>query len=145
MLLAGAANAIIFAVGLGPSRDGGIVVPRGWEWVERVVWFGWVVLFAGMGLAAWLAARSGRATAGIDARLIWALIVICLLYPLYTLGFRIIPGRIGNIAVLVLTCVLAGVVRRTSRAAAALLVPVALWVAVATVYVVKLIQANQLL
>ncbi|MEM6785328.1 MAG: hypothetical protein AAF624_16525, partial [Bacteroidota bacterium] len=67
------------------------------------------------------------------------LILFCWLYPLYTLGFRLIPGFVGNILTFVAAVVVLVVIASSSRTAAALIAPVAAWCALATVYAAQLV------
>ncbi len=71
-----------------------------------------------------------------------ALIVICALYPLHTTGLQVIPGLVGNVVVMILTLGVAIVIWPSSRLSSVLLAPVAAWLAVATIYLVKLISVN---
>lgn len=138
--LAAAGN---LAVDLGDWGDGGSErVPAGWEWVDQVVGYVWLVLFGVMAAASWLANSSGRPTATRDGRIILGLMLVCILYPVYTLGFQAIAGLIANVIVLVLFVIAATEVRRSSPVAAVLLLPVVAWIAIATVYVVKLVALN---
>jgi tryptophan-rich sensory protein len=118
------------------------VVPAGWGWVDRVVGFVWVALFALMGVAIWLLLRAGAPSSHAHAWAVAGLLLVCLLYPLYTLGLRAGPGLVANVAVLVLACGVAWVVSHTSVPASLLLVPTIVWIIVASVYVVKLIRVN---
>ncbi|MFO0957870.1 MAG: TspO/MBR family protein [Isosphaeraceae bacterium] len=116
--------------------------PPGWEWADGVVGYVWVGLFVCMGLASWLAYRSGWPGAVRDGRLALSLLVVCMLYPVYTLGMRAIPGLVANVAVLALTCGVAALVRRSSATAAGLLAPIGLWLAVATLSMIQLVGLN---
>ena len=118
------------------------IVPAGWEWVDRVVGYVCLGLFACMGTAAWLAYSSGQPTAARDSYIVVGLMLVCILYPFYTLGLQAVPGLIGNVVVVILTILAAIFVRRSSSVAVGLLAPVALWVSLATVYVARLIAAN---
>jgi tryptophan-rich sensory protein len=140
--LAIAGNGLVFYFGLGSTGARKLLTPAGWEWVDKIVAFVWVGLFAMLAMGAWCAFNSSRPTGKTDALLIWGLLIICLLYPVYTLGFQVVPGLIGNIVVLLLSCGLCIFVRRSSLIAAASIVPVIVWLSVATIYVVKLIKAN---
>lgn len=113
--------------------------PAGWEWVERVVGFVWLGLFACMGTASWLAYNGSGPNASRNGRLIVGLLVVCLLYPVYTLGMQAVPGLIANVAVLVLAVAVAASVRSSSPVVTGLVLPVVVWVALATVYTAKLV------
>jgi tryptophan-rich sensory protein len=135
-------NGLVFYFGLGSTSIRRLVTPAGWEWVDKVVAYVWIGLFALMATGAWCAFSSTRPTGKTDGLLIWGLLIVCLLYPAYTLGFRPVPGLIGNIVVLLLSCGLCILVRRSSLIASASIGPVIMWLSVATIYVVKLIKAN---
>ena len=142
ILAAGLINVIVVTFGLTGSSEQARAIPEGWEWVGQVVGFVWMALFGAMGAAAWLTYTSPGPRARFHGNLIVALIVACALYPFYTLGMRMIPGLIGNIAVLILTAAVIALVWRTSRAAALLVTPVAVWIVIATVYLVQVIAIN---
>lgn len=103
----------------------------------------WVVLFAGMGAARALVARSPRVSSARNAELIVALILTCLAYPFFT---HFSPGHLtellGNIASFALATVTAIRIRRDSRIAALLVGLVAAWIAFATVLVFALVKLN---
>ena len=61
-------------------------------------------------------------------------------YPLYTLGFKLIPGLVGNVLYNVLTIFIINQVKLSSGVASYLLYPVVLWVTFATVYVISVIK-----
>jgi tryptophan-rich sensory protein len=121
---------------------GHLRIPPGWEWVERIVGFVWLGLFACMGAASWLAYNSGGVNAVRDGRLLIGLLLVCLLYPVYTLGMKVIPGLVANVVVLVLAVVVAVLVWPSSAAAAGLVAPVVVWIILATVYMAKLVALN---
>ncbi len=141
VLLAALCNLLITLAGW-DDNAGTEVVPAGWEWVDPIVGYVWLGLFAVMATAAWLVYSSGRPTAVRDGRVVVGLMAVCLLYPVYTLGMQSVPGLVGNFAVVGLTVAAASVIRRSSAVAAGMLVPVAVWVSVATVYLAKLVAAN---
>lgn len=96
----------------------------------------WLGLFAAMAAARWhLATRAGAAAA--SARLgVDALIAFCLVWPLYALaGDSLWAGLIGNAGAIALA--LYAMVRSApaSRTAAALLLPVPLWVGFASLII----------
>ena len=142
VLLAVIANGIIFYFGINSTASRNHATPPGWEWVGKIVAVVWVVLFAIMALGAWFAQRSEKPTGKTDAWLIWGFIIVCVLYPFYTFGFQAVPGLIANVIVLILSLGLCVLVSRSSFLASASLIPVILWISVATVYVAKLVHAN---
>ncbi len=141
VLVALVVNAFLAKTGW-PDQVGPTVVPEGWKWVDQVVASVWVLLFAAMGASAWLAYSSKGSESASHGRLVVALIVICALYPLHTTGLQVIPGLVGNVVVMILTLGVAIVIWRSSRLSSVLLAPVAAWLAVATIYLVKLISVN---
>lgn len=119
-----------------------LTVPASWEWVNRVVGYVWLGLFAGLGAASWLAFRSRAVNAVRDGQLLIGLLVTCLLYPVYTLGMQAVPGLVANVVVLLMAVVVAVLVRSSSMAAAALVIPVIAWISLATVYLAKLVSMD---
>jgi tryptophan-rich sensory protein len=103
----------------------------------------WIVLFAAMGAARYLAATSGRTSAPMDAWAVIGLLALCLAYPLYT---HLIPGHatelVGNAISFVYAVWLAARLRGPSPLAAAFIGVVAAWIAFATVLVFALIRLN---
>ncbi len=87
-----------------------------------------MLLFLAMGIARWLVAQRSAAI----ARWPDALALACMLYPLYTGGLRSIPiGFWGTVATLILAAAVFLRVRPVRPAAAALIVPVLVWLAYA--------------
>jgi tryptophan-rich sensory protein len=140
VVLAALGNLGIAMAGWGNTKDE--IIPTGWEWVDPIVGYVWLGLFAAMAVASWLAYTSGRPTATRDGRLVLCLMIVCILYPVYTLGLQTVPGLVANILVLALIIATALIIRNTSLPAAGLLLPVGLWVSIATIYLVKLLNAN---
>jgi tryptophan-rich sensory protein len=103
----------------------------------------WIVLFAAMGAARYLAATSGRPTARADAWAVVGLLAICLAYPLYT---HLISGHatelVGNAISFAYALWLVARLRGPAPIGAALVVLVAAWIAFATVLVIALIRLN---
>lgn len=128
-------NAVIFWTPLGfdtqSDGDGPISTILG-----PLVPFIWIVWFCAMGAAYHVTAREmGGVTR--DARLIVVLAIVCALYPLYTLGFQSRwIGLIANIAIGVLTAVIAARLWTRARFGAFLLVPIIGWAGIASVWVV---------
>ena len=105
------------------------------EWINQVAGFVWVALTILMVLAIRELARAEGQVWQKFTYAILGLIALVWLYPLYTLGFQLIPGLIGNLVVLIATLVTALYVKRSSLRAALLLVPTLAWITTATVYV----------
>jgi tryptophan-rich sensory protein len=119
--------------------------PRGEVWPDFAPRGGtigaiWVVLFACMGAARYLVARSGS---GRDAASIIALIATCLAYPFYT---HLLHGHltelIGNLVSLTLATAIAIRIWNDSRIATLLIALVAAWIVFATVLVFALVRLN---
>lgn len=94
----------------------------------------WIVLFAGMGAALWLAPKR---------RAVAVLIALCLAYPFYThaLGGHLIE-LIGNLVTLAYATGLALALRRAAPLAATFVAAVAAWIVFATILVLGLVQLN---
>lgn len=121
-------NGVIF--GLGVDRSGGAQtgLPPGW-----VVGTIWLVLFAGMGLARWLLLRAAT-THGEQRGAEWVSVVamMCLLYPVYTVGFTwLLAGLVGNVVTLVVAVPVAVYAWRRVRAAGWCLAPLVGWLSYA--------------
>ncbi|MEO8657827.1 MAG: TspO/MBR family protein [Bryobacteraceae bacterium] len=138
-LLANALGAILIALLLNgiifffhwDQTDSGNLPP----WFSPPDWFVgavWVVLFAGMGAARWLALRRGATRPALWVAILF---LVCALYPFYTGGFRLLPGFIGNLVTVALAAWVATRLWPHSRPAAALVLCVVLWVSFATVVV----------
>ena len=114
-------NGLIFGLGWSTPRPSNPMLPPGWA-VGSI----WMLLFAAMGTARWLcesAALSGRAAHWIDA-----LAILCLLYPLYTLGLRSDTiGLAGTIVTAIFAAAVIAKAQQASRPAAALTSAVLLW------------------
>jgi tryptophan-rich sensory protein len=134
--LAGAVNALIYALGwtqpdthLQPD-----FAPPGW-----VIGLVWVALFALMGAARYYAGKTGAR----GAKHITRLIFLCLAYPFYTAGLQDGPaGLIGIVLTEGYTLYCAATLRRPAPIAAALLIPLVLWLAFAFVLVIAVFRLN---
>jgi translocator protein len=116
-----AANLAVVALGLQGRGDAG-PGPPGW-----LIGSVWVALFACMGGAYAALTRAPGATRRERAGLV-ALGLLCLAYPFYTGGFDSWTlSMAGTALTLVCATVLAVAAGRASAAAAALLVPLVLW------------------
>lgn len=140
VLIAGATDALLRS--LGWNQPAGEVWP---DFAPRGGAIGaiWVVLFACMGAAGWLVARSARPGTQRRANLIGGLIVVCLAYPFYTHFIRGHGTELaGNIVSFALAATIVRRIRRDSRVAAALIGLVAAWIVFATVLVFALVRLN---
>ena len=124
-------NAIIFGSGWFVTDDA----------ADKAVWFAppgyvvgtvWVILFALIGAARYLLNEFGEAAAGAKNLLI-GLLLFCLAYPIYTIGFTSrLLGLIGNMATIALTIFIITKVFKFSKTAAYLLIPIIIWVGFAS-------------
>jgi tryptophan-rich sensory protein len=113
------------------------------DWVPSAAGPVWAVLVVLMAAAAIVTLRSGGERAKPRAGLVLLLIGVCLLHPLYTAIFKSVGyGLTAELVGSAVTCVVAGLVvarvRRASTFGAALIVPVVVWVGLATVYLTAL-------
>ncbi len=135
--LALATNGLIFALGWRqPDRD----IQPSWAPPGYVVGIVWTVLFGTMGAARWLALKSDDPN---GARLIVVLVVLCLAYPFYTLGFQDrMPGLAGILVTFALTAAIAFRARRRGCRAGLMLLPLLGWLCFATALVLRVAQLN---
>ena len=124
-----AVNGVIFALRLDSLGRGD--APLGGLLPGTAVGLIWTILFGALGAAWWEVSRHDNPR---DARRwLLALLLFCIAYPLYTLGFTSWPMVLfGNIASIPLAAVTAWRVARISRRAALAPAAVCLWVSVAT-------------
>ncbi len=97
----------------------------------------WVCLFIFLGTARWLVIGNGNRDSQ-GTLWVWALLLFCAAYPIYTLGLRNLAlGLVGNIATAILAVWVALQIRRTSPLAAGLVSTVAVWVIFASFLIVE--------
>lgn len=134
-------NGIVFFFGWNGDAPGKQIPsfqPAGW-----VIGAVWTALFAAMGAARWLTARSRHGIDRRNTRLITALILASFAYPYYTLGFRSVEiGLIGSLATMLLAATIAWRIAGQSRLAAALILPTALWCGFASILLIRTLQLN---
>jgi len=103
----------------------------------------WVILFAAIGAARYLAAKSKAASSRGDAKGVVGLMLLCLAYPLYT---HAVAGHAtelaGNVVSLAYAAWLIARLRAPAPIAAWLVGLVAVWIVFATALVFGLIQLN---
>lgn len=133
------ANAFIFFANRaeeGPTPRVGLAPPG------YVIGMIWVLLFVAMSTSRWLSLRADDLKA---ARLVGALIVICAIYPLYTLALsNLVLGLLGNVTTGILALVTAMVVYRRSRLGGSLLLLVVAWLSFATYLIAEQMKGSAL-
>ena len=104
------------------------------KWIDRIVIFAWMGLSILMIVSGLLVYRQ----IGFNGKfwLIPVLMAATWTYPLYTFGFKLIPGLIGNLLYITLALFIMISLTQISLSAAFLLLPVIIWVTLATIYVI---------
>ncbi len=111
--------------------------------IYAIVPFVWLGLFAAMATAILMLRALGR-EAALPTVAAVVLLVNCALYPVYTLGFQSMPlGLAGNVLTAILAAFAAGAAARLSSVAAALLLPVTIWVLLASIGLVAVMTGGQ--
>lgn len=136
-VLAVAALAVLVNGGLaligGDSRGveqhfSSVFAPPGW-----LVGGVWIVLFGLLGLARWRLARSGSEAGRQGARWAMAFVVVCALYPVYTLGLRsLTAGFVGNVGTALFAVFVGLQVMRIDSLSAGVFALVVAWLCYAT-------------
>lgn len=139
--LALAANALVFLVN--PAEQARTpayrLQPPGF-----VIGIVWIILFASMGTARWLIVRREEREFK-NANLVFLLILLCVAYPLYTLGLSSLTvGLAGNIVTAVTALWVAIRIRNSSMPAALLAGAPAVWVVFATYLILEQILGRSL-
>lgn len=126
-------NGLIFALGwTQPDHD----FQPSWAPPGYVIGIVWTVLFALTGAARAIATHQHR-------RLVTALILLCLAYPFYTLGFQDRQANfVGIILTEAYTLYVTSRLIRSSYKAALLLVPLILWLGYAMALVIAVGRLN---
>jgi len=104
------------------------------RWVDQIVSYVWIALGLLMFISAWVIYQEKGFSR--DFWYIIALLVATFTYPLYTLGFKLVPGLVGNLLYIGLTIFVITQVKQSSVVASYLLYPIILWVTFATIYVI---------
>jgi tryptophan-rich sensory protein len=104
------------------------------SWIDNIVSYVWIFLsllmFSSLSL---LYAKSGLSR---DSLLVIFLLIATWTYPVYTLGFKLVPGLVGNLFYAVLLLYVIIRVYPKLPTAAWLLMPIGVWITIATVYVI---------
>ncbi|MEI6487057.1 MAG: tryptophan-rich sensory protein [Sphingomonadales bacterium] len=138
-----AINLGILAAGAGTDAPGAADPGPINRLIQAIVPFVWLGLFAAMATAILILRALGRGAA-LPAAAAMLLLVNCALYPVYTLGFQSMPlGLAGNIFTAILAAFAAGAAARLSPLAAALLLPVTIWVSLAAIGLVAVMTGGQ--
>jgi tryptophan-rich sensory protein len=115
-----AMNGAIFGLGWNDAGPKNPMLPPGW-----IVGTIWMLVFAGMGVARWMLTCGSEPRV---ARWVDGLALLCLVYPLYTLGLKSQAiGLAGAIVTSLVAFAIAVRVWRQSKAASVLTACVALW------------------
>jgi tryptophan-rich sensory protein len=110
------------------------------RWIDQIVGGVWIFLSLLMFFSAWIIYQKNG-----FSREFWyviALMIATWTYPLYTVGFKLIPGFFGNIFYLLFTFFVISIVSQVSINASYLLYPIMAWVGFASVYVIFQILAR---
>lgn len=111
------------------------------SWIKEVLQKVWLFLGVLMLISTYLLQLAGYRNL---AWLVILLLVATVSYPLYTFGYKLIPSLIGNIMYLLFTCYVIVVVYQVKPVASFFLLPIIVWVSIATVYVIaKIIDKNK--
>jgi tryptophan-rich sensory protein len=104
------------------------------SWIDSIVSYVWV--FLSLLMFSSLSLLYGKSGMSRESLLVIFLLIATWTYPLYTIGFRLVPGLVGNLfyAVLLLYVILH--VYHKLPTAAWLLIPIGVWITTATVYVI---------
>jgi tryptophan-rich sensory protein len=102
-------------------------------WIDSVVLYVWIFLSLLMLLSLYLIyEKSGISR---ESWLVIFLLIATWTYPLYTFGFKLVPGLFGNLfyAALLLYVIIQVYIKLP--VAAWLLTPITIWITIATIYV----------
>ena len=110
--------------------------------IYQIVPFVWIGLFAAIGTA-WFLLRAGGRSSAVPAAAAALLLANCALYPVYTLGFSSRElGLAGNGLTAVLAAFAIGAALERCPRAALLMVPVVIWVALASIGLVAVMTGR---
>lgn len=135
-------NLAIIATGVGEDTPGVADPGPVNSFIYTIVPFVWVGLYAAIATAILILRPIGR-DAALPAAATTLLLVNCLLYPVYTLGFSSMDlGLAGNILTALLAAFAAGAAARPAPAAALLMAPVIGWVSLASIGLVAVMTGR---
>jgi tryptophan-rich sensory protein len=109
--------------------------PRGAPWTPpgAVIGAVWTLLYTLMGLALWAINHISSKHRWRARGFVLALIGFCLVWPFYAFGTSSRwPGLLGNLGILALAVLAVIQLLPSSRLAASLVAPVAIWITIAT-------------
>ncbi len=108
------------------------------SWIDSVVSYVWI--FLSLLMLSSLSLLYGKSGMSRESLLVISLLIATWAYPLYTLGFKLVPGLVGNLFYAVLLLYIIIQVYRKLPPAAWLLIPIGVWITIATVYVIAQIM-----
>jgi tryptophan-rich sensory protein len=111
-------------------------------WIDNIVVYAWVILSILMIITLILLYNNKSNSFSTEVWLIFALLIATWTYPLYTLGYRLEAGLIGNILYGVFLVYVIIQVSKVLPLGTWLLLPTAIWITVATVYVIAQVVAR---
>jgi len=103
-------------------------------WIDRVVSYVWIFLSFLMFLS--LSLLYSRLGISRESLLVISLLIATWTYPLYTLGFKLVPGLVGNLLYGVLLVYVIIQIYPKLPISACLLMPIGIWITLATVYII---------
>jgi tryptophan-rich sensory protein len=111
------------------------------SWIDRVVSYVWIFLSLLMFSSLYLIYE--KSGINNDSLLVVVLLIATWTYPLYTFGFKLVPGLFGNLFYAALLLYVVIHLHEKFPLAAWLLIPIGIWIAVATIYVLaQIIHKN---
>lgn len=120
----------------------GVTVPGGpkdapWTPPGAVIGAVWCGLYTLMGTSLWALSRLPSPTRGSLQKAVLFLIGFCLVWPFYAFDARSRwPGLLGNMGILLIALYVVWKLWPTSRTAALMIAPVAVWITIATASIV---------
>ncbi len=103
------------------------------EWLPGIISYIWIVLTILMCIAAYLLYKPEKKHTK-EGKLIYLMLLLTWLYPLYSWHYRLIPGFIGTISYYIYLLYAGYTIYQKNRKAALLLLPTVIWVTFAIGY-----------